>query len=189
MLTKRKWYALVSVSILILSSLACNLPTGASSVETAIPVPPEDPAAVETQISGAISTAISGGRITLELTEGQLAAAANDELLASGEDRIQNLQIRLDDGLMAISGEVNQNGMTLPLTVSVKIDVDSQGKPHTQIISGKLGPFSLPENILAQITTQFDQMLQNQLSATAQTLFVESIGIDNGKITIIAEIR
>ncbi len=188
MLTQRKWFAFAAISILILSSLACNLATSASSVETAIPISTDDPAALETQVSGAISTAISGGRITLELTEGQLTAAANEELQASEENRIRDLQVSLDDGVMVITGEVNQSGMDLPLTVSVKIDVDPQGKPHTQIVSGKLGPFSLPENILAQITTQFDQMIQAQLSANAESLFIESIGIDNGKITIVAHI-
>jgi len=189
MLIQRKWFAFAAISILIFSSLACNLATGISSEKTAIPVPTEDPAALETQVSGAISTAVSGGRITLELTEGQLTAAANEELQTSGEDRIQDLQVQLDDGVMVISGEANQNGMNLPLSISVKINVDSQGKPHTQIVSGKLGPFSLPETMLAQITTQFDQMLQSQLSANAESLFVESISIDNGVITIVAQIQ
>lgn len=189
MLSQRKWFALAAISILILSSLACNLPTAAGMAESAISSPTEDPQLLETQLNTALSTALSGGRVTLELTEGQLTAAANEELLQSGENRIKDLQIRLDDGLMTISGQVNQNGFDLPLNIAVRIRVDPQGKPHTEIVSGKLGPLSLPDNMLAQITAQFDQMLQTQLSANADNLFVESIGIENGKMTIVAQIQ
>ncbi len=51
----------------------------------------------------------------------------------------------------------------------MKINVDSQGKPHTQIISGTVGPFAIPDSMLEQITAQFDQMLASQLQADGRT--------------------
>jgi hypothetical protein len=189
MLTQRKLFVLLTLTALLASSLGCAFLSGNAATETPTPAVTEDPHAVETQVSAAIGTAESGGRITLEFTEGQLTAAANEEIQNQGETRISDLLIHLDDGVMTISGRANQNGLELPLTIALKITADSLGKPHTEIVSGKLGPFSLPDNLLTQITTQLDEVLQSELDANAQDLFVESIGIDNGMITVVAQMR
>jgi uncharacterized protein YpmS len=186
---QRKFFVVLVISVLLFSSLGCILAGRTAQIATPTPVATEDLTPLETQVESAVKTAVSGGRVTLEFTEGQLTSAANQELASQGESRIRDLQIRLDDGLMNISGQVEQNGLDLPLTISLKINVDSQGRPHTQIVSGKVGPFSLPQNMLDQITTQIDTMLQSQLDSSAQALFVESIGIDNGVITVVAQLK
>ena len=189
MIKQPKWLIVLVFSSFVFLSLACLGFSQGQSVETDLPLPNDDPGAVETQVYAAIATAASGGRIVLEFTEGQLTATANQELQSSGEQSIRDLRVALDDGLVTITGKVNQSGFDLPLTIDLTISVDGSGVPHTNVVGGKLGPFSLPQDMLDQIAAQFDQVLQDELDASAENLFVESVSIDNGKITIVAENR
>lgn len=186
-MSQRMLSVYLAIAAMLFFGLGCGLANRA--IPTPEPIATEDLTPVETQVGAAIRTAVSGGRVTLELTEAQLTSAANQELQNQGESQVSDIQIRLDDGVMEVSGQVEQNGLNLPLTISVKIDVDAAGKPHTEIVSGQLGPFSLPQNMLEQITAQFDTMIQSQLNANASSLFIESISIDNGLITIVAQIN
>jgi len=184
---QHKFYLFPAVSALLLAVLACNLPGAAS--------PGAEPAAtknlppVETQIAAAIQTAQSGGRVTLELNESQLTALANRELLSQGETEISDVRVRLAGGLMKFTGQVEQNGLGLPLAVSVQVGSDAQGRLHTRAVEGKLGPFAAPQSQLDQLSSQIDALLQAQLAAYAGSLFVEHISIDNGLLTITAQLR
>ncbi len=169
--------------------LGCWASLRSSEAVNDSPITTEENVPLETQIGAAIETAQNGGRIFLELTEAQLTSAAAEELSKQGDSGVQNLSIGLDDGIMKITGDVEQNGIELPLTILLHINVDPQGQPHAEIVSGKVGFFPLPENLMAQIQTEFDQILQAQLAASSGNLFVESVGIDNGKLTIVAQPR
>jgi hypothetical protein len=173
------------VLTIALSGLGCAL-LGKATSANPTPKATEDISPVVTQIIAAATSAASGEKIVLEFTEGQLTTIANQELQSQSEGALQNLRIRLGDGLMHITGDVNQGGIKLPLNIALRINVDNQGIPHSQIVSGKVGPFSLPQDMLDQTTSQLDLILQQQLDANADNLFVDSLNIDNGKITIIA---
>jgi hypothetical protein len=185
---RRKLIVTLFVLTIVSSSLGCAL-VGSTISETPTPVETEDISPVVTQISAAATLAAAGGKLVLEFTEGQLTTIANQELQNSGDGSLQNLQIQLNNGLMQITGDYSQDGLNLPLTVSLRINVDDQGTPHSQIVSGKVGPFPIPQTMLDQTTSQLDQILQQQLDASAANLFVDSLSIDNGKITITAHTR
>jgi len=189
MFYRPKRLVLLTIIIFILPALACKLTGFGALPPTPTPVSTAEMQAMETQLYSAAATAVSGGKVHLEFTEGQLTAAANNELQKQGETRIQDIQIGLQGGLINVSGLVNQNGLQLPLSLSMKINVDSEGKPHTQVVSGQIGVFAIPESMLSQITAQFDQMLTSQLQAQGRQLFIESLTIDNGKISIVAQMK
>ncbi|MCZ7553384.1 MAG: hypothetical protein M5U05_12495 [Anaerolineales bacterium] len=184
---QRKLSLFLPVIALLLAALACNLPGSASP--TAKPIPAGRLIPAETQIAAAIQTAQSGGRVTLELTENQLTALANKELPAQGETQVSNARIRLAGGVMEFTGEVQQNGLSLPLAVTVQVSADTQGRAHARAVAGKLGPFALPQSQLDQLSSQFDALLQAQLAAYAGNLFVERISIGEGLLTITAQLR
>ena len=181
------------LTLLMLSLLLLTMGCIILSQQTQIAAPTsstiEDPNAILTEVAAAAATASSSGRMVLELSESQLTAAANEEMKRQGFEDVQNVQVRLTNGLMTITGQVNQNGIDLPLVLALSISVDGQGIPYTQIQEGKLGPFPIPDNLLEQFNVQFDQILQDQISDFSDDLFVETISINNGKITIVAETR
>jgi hypothetical protein len=189
MFDRRKRVIFLTVIALILSALACSLVSPTALPPTPTPISTAEYKAMVTEVQSAVATAAAGGKVHLEFTEGQLTAAANTELQQQGETRIKNVQIGLDAGLLNLSGLVNQNGFEMPLTITMKITVDDQGKPHTQILSGKVGMFAIPDNMLKQITDQVDQMIISQLQANGGNVFIESLTIDKGKIDIVAQVK
>jgi hypothetical protein len=92
----------------------------------------------------------------------------------------------LRDGKMVITGDVDQAGLTLPLSVSLIFNIDGQGQPHSQVTEGTVGPFSLPDSYQSEITGQLDQALISQLNVTANNLMVDSLTIADGRMTVLA---
>lgn len=189
MFIRRKRVIILTVIAFVLPALACSLFRPGALPPTPTPVSTAEMQAMETEVHSAAGTAAAGGEVHLEFTEGQLTAAANNELQAQGETRIKDVQIGLNSGQVELSGLVNQNGIELPLTILMKITINDQGQPHSQVVSGKVGMFAIPDNMLKQITDQVDQMITSQLQANGGNLFVESLTIENGKMNITARMK
>ncbi len=181
------------VTILALSAFSCNLASVAARPST--PTPP--PVAVSTQavndlvnnVENAAATAVSGGSTTLTITESQLTSLAVLALQEQQQFQINNLQIRLHDGQIQISGQVVQGNLELPLSVALTVSVDSQGLPQSQIVSAKLGPLPLPQPILDQFTSQLDQAITSQFNAAGTNLVIDQIMISEGSMAITGHIR
>lgn len=174
---------------LLAASLSCNMPLPQEAEPTAVSAPAEDPKAILTQVSEAVASSESGGEIVIELTEGQLSAAANAALLDQGTQEVKNLQIDLKEGLATLTGSMNQGGVDFPLKIDLTIAVDGSGTPYVTIVDGKLGPLPLPQSILDQLQSQFDQMIQSQVRLAAGDALVKSIVIHDGSMLITAEKR
>ena len=123
------------------------------------------------------------------LTEQQLTSLAALEMQNAGNTDIQNLQIHLRDGLVKITGQVNQSGFSMPATIDVKINIDENGRPYSQVVSAKVGPFSIPEDMLDQLTSQLDSYLLDQISSNGKQLVVKQINIDDGKMTVVGTLQ
>jgi len=182
---------ILTILFLIMASLACSLSRATPApAPTLIPtISTQEALALETQVSSAVETAEGGGEVNLEFTQAQLTTLANQALQEQGETRVRDLQVGLDDGLIILTGQASQNGLDLPLSLSIRVNVDAEGQPEAEITQGKVGPFALPESLLEQFTSQFDALLNQQLSAAGGNLFVENILIDDGKILITAHYK
>ena len=104
MFNRRKTVIILTGFALILSTLACSLVSRTAAPPTPTPISTAEFQAMETQVQSAAGTAVAGGKVHLEFTEGQLTAAANSELQQRGETRIKNVQVGLNAGLMNLSG-------------------------------------------------------------------------------------
>ena len=186
---KRSFLLVLTIVVLVTASLACNLPLRGRKTPTPIPVNPASVEELATQVAAAASAAVSGDSIVLEFTEEQLTSAAALELQSQGETRLSNLQVFLRDGMIRITGTANQDGFDLPLTITLKATADSQGLPHSEIVEAKVGPLSLPQSIMDQFTAGFDQLLTARFAQEAGDVVIDSITIEDGKMTIVAHRR
>jgi hypothetical protein len=181
------------ITTLAASSLACNLggrlqktiPTP-TSTPVPVPVTTEAVRSLETEVSSAVATVQSGGPLSIQITEGQATAAAVMALQQVGENRVTDLQIHFRDGQIQVAGTASQSGVTLPLDV-VLVPRVQQGKPTIQILSAQVGPFPVPQQVLDQMTGQFDQLIQQQLDENGTNLVVQTITVDNGTMTVVAQ--
>ncbi|OGO32164.1 MAG: hypothetical protein A2Z16_02255 [Chloroflexi bacterium RBG_16_54_18] len=183
---------LVLMAGLLLATLSCNLVNLArfgSTEPSPIPVSSQSVDQLVTNIEDAMATASAGGTVTLVLTEEQLTSLAAMEMQNSGSTEIENLQIRLRDGLVKITGQVNESGLSLRAAIDVKINIDQNGKPYSQVVSAKVGPFPVPEDMLNQLTSQLDKYLLDQISTSGKQLDVEQISIEDGKMTVVGTLK
>jgi uncharacterized protein YpmS len=190
----RKLMIVLALAALFATSLACkaaqNL-TQPTPIPTKTPQPASSQAVGElvTQVAAAASTVAAGGTMTLEVTEQQLTSAALLAIQTQSDTPISNLQILLRDGQLKVTGSVSQSGFDLPLVVVMQITADANGHIQTKVISADVGFFSLPQSMVDQVSTQVNQMLLSQFNTTADAIFVESIVIADGKMTITAHKR
>jgi uncharacterized protein YpmS len=190
MSNRRNRVIILTLIVFVLPVLACNLFSRiAAPPATRTPVSTTEIKSMETQILSAEATVAAGGKVNLEFTEAQLTAEANTELQKQGESRIKDLKVGLQGGLVTLTGVETESGFDMPLTIKMKITIDQQGKPHTQVVSGEVGMFPLPEDMISQITSQVDQMITSQMQADGGNIFIESLTIANGKITIVAQVK
>lgn len=183
---------LVLLVSLVLATLSCNM---ANLARFGREEPPQVPVSTQaagqlvTNLEDALATASSGGIVTLVLTEQQLTSLAALEMQKSGSNEIQDLQIHLRDGLVKITGRVNESGMTLNAAINLKINIDGQGKPYSEVVSARVGPFPIPEDMLDDLTAQLDSYLLDQISQDGKQLVVKQITIDGGNMTVVGTLQ
>ena len=176
---------ILTISILLpLASISCL--AGSSSkppTPTLIPASTQAVDELEEEVQSAIETAQSGGPIQLVITEQQLTSLAVMAVQSNPDVNIKNIQVFLRDGQVQITGQAQSRGFDLPLSIVLEISVDDGGNPHSRAVTAQVGPFSLPDSMLDQITTQLDQALMNQV--IDRDMVIDSITFANGTMTII----
>jgi uncharacterized protein YpmS len=185
---KRSFLLVLTIVVLVAASLACNLPLRGRETPTPIPVKAASVEELATEVASAAAAA-SGDSIVLEFTEEQLTSAAALELQSQGEARISDVQVFLRDGIIRITGTANQDGFDLPLSIALRVTADGQGLPRSEIVEAKVGPLSLPQSMIDQFTAGFDQLLTTKFAEEAGDVVIDSISIEDGKMTIVAHRR
>ena len=131
---KRSFLLVLTIVVLMVASLACNLPLRGRETPTPIPVNAASVEELATEVASAAAAAASGDSIVLEFTEEQLTSAAALELQSQGEARISDVQVFLRDGIIRITGTANQDGFDLPLSIALRVTADGQGLPRSEIV-------------------------------------------------------
>jgi uncharacterized protein YpmS len=180
---------LAAISVLLLAALACNMPSSDASTPAPIPVTTEAVDQLEASLSAAATQAAQSDRVTIEVTEAQLTSLVAYGLAERGETRIQNPQVYLRDGKLTLTGDVTESGFTLPLTAVVAVTVDAAGRPQTQIESATLGPFPLPDELMAEFSAQLDQAVATNILPNSDKMVIEQITIAAGVMTITGQRR
>jgi len=187
MYKKRSVFIFIAVTFLILVNISCSLFNQKQSSYDGDPITgsKEDIQKLEKDLQKAIATLQSGGSVELVITEAQLTSVVATEMSSLASDTVTDLQIRLMNGHMEVSGAIEQSGLSLPMKILINIISDGNGNPQVNIIDASVGPLRLPLDTLDQFTNQLEQAVVSQLSNEDTGLFIESIVVANGYITII----
>lgn len=175
----------LAILSLIIASLACNF-RGSVSTPPPTPIPVSTQAVQEmaTEVVSAATQVAAGQPVTLEFTEQELTSAATLEMQKQNDYQVQNIQVRLRNGMIQITGDVSQSGLNLPLAISLKVTPDANGVPKATVVNAKVGPLPLPQNMTSEIEKNFNDTIESQLAAAGNNLRVDSITIADGKMTI-----
>jgi uncharacterized protein YpmS len=184
----------LAIASLLFASLACNFggfapPTAPTEVSTPIPVSTQAVQSLELTAQAAAQQAQTSGKVTLTMDESQLTSLVALELQKQSNPEITEPQVLLRDGQVQLSGNVHHAGMTAPMQLNMTVSADAEGKPHYQVVSAKVGPLPLPDSLLGQLTSQIDSAFNEQIGPEADKIFIESISIADGKMTIVGHNR
>ena len=94
------------------------------------------------------------------------------------------MQVHFKDGQVDISGTVTQQGLELPLTMTVLVSTNGEGGLQFKINSAKVGPFALPQSIQNQVETLLNQNLQNEIQNLTDKIYIDNVNVGNGVITV-----
>jgi uncharacterized protein YpmS len=172
--------------LLIAAALACNMPGPEQTTPTPpeiIPVTTEAAVQLEENLESAIQSFQASEPVKVEITEAQFTSFLTFQLAHIQEPKISAIQVQLDNGQVQVTGQVDQNGLSLPLEITFTISANQQGQIAYQIIDAKIGPLPLPQNITDQLT-QLDTSLWTQIDPNLEDFFIDNITIANGTMTI-----
>jgi len=176
MIPIRKFQVYLMISTLLLVSLACNYARRYSDppVETA-------PQSTMTIDDGQIDPQ---GKLRLVLDEAQLTSLISKELSSQETPTLRDPQVSLRNGQMVLTGKVQQSGLNADLEMVMEVGVTSDGRPDVSLISASVGLFSLPQNMLENLSAQIKSAFESKIAQGIDNIFIDSITIDGGEMVI-----
>jgi len=181
---RRSVFILTILAVLLLASLACNLPAIAisrSQTNTNNTPNTEPTLSTEPPVSNAPENSTP---FTIALTEGQLNAIIQQELGQQTSETIRDLQLRLQNGQIHLTGTVTQNGLNLPLNLAIEAGTNGQGGITFHVVSASAGPLPLPQSMRDQIEALLNQNLQPVINQLSNNMYIESITISDGVMNV-----
>ncbi len=170
---------------LAVAVLACNL--GKKAPPT---VAVSDQAVQDLQqgVATAVQGAINTGTLTLNISESQITSAVVLALQQKSDIPISDVQIHLRDEQIQLSGNASQKGMTLPVEIAVKVNVQDC-KPKVEIVSASAGPLPLPQEQLSGFLPMVESAITDLIaSSTVSNLCLTSLKIGDGTMTITGQV-
>jgi outer membrane protein TolC len=183
----KKLRFVLASAVLALAMLACRYPgLPGNLAQTEVPETKFATVAPDQPLLGVTP---SGASTTYVLNEAQLNSVIQKALAAQPDLPVQNLQISLQEGAGTITGTAQQNGFELPLSVTLGASVDGQGGVIFQVESASVGFLPLPQSMLDQLSNQINQAMRSEIARATGNVFVESISIADGLLTVTGRTR
>jgi len=171
---RNSFVKILLLAILLLASISCNL-VNLGQEETPTPVPP--PAQNPLPES-------SGAAFTYSLTENELNQYATVALQDNPDSYITDLAITLPDGLIDISGQVEQPPLKAQLHLLARPYVDGNGNIKVEVVEADLGPIPIGQEMLNTIAAYLEDLLKTSLDPVSGEYQIDSILITGQVLTI-----
>ena len=153
-----------------------NIPT--STPTTIVPTNTPIPTATSPIIS------IDDNSFKITITEEQATRYANKYSTEIKEPKVEDISVSFQNGTVAVTGKVEQSGLLLPFELEIKLTANGTIIPDYQIITAKVGPFNLPEEMVDQLATSLIINLQNNYLPKTSKVSINKIESSNGILTI-----
>ena len=181
---------LLSILVLILSSLACNMFIGGPEYPQAqVPVSTETAGTVEEQLKQAFEAAQQTGTLSFTVDEAQLTSLVALRLASDPESFLTEPQVLLRDNEIRIYGKAVQGYLQANILIALAATVDANGQPQITVKSVDFGPLPAPEGINNTISAMVNEAFTGALGPAATGFRLESITIADGLMTFTGRIK
>ena len=179
----KRWLLLAG---LLLVLLACTVNIGGPTPPA--PPPTIDPDAIAqlkaTWADAVANAAITNGKVTVTITEAQLAALLASKLAEDPDAFFQQPQVVLQDHKIQIFGVAKQANLVANVQMTVTVKVTKDGMPRFQLVSADFGPWPVPGGLLKGISEMLNEALTGKIVPSATGFRLEDITVADGVMTI-----
>lgn len=190
MKTRKKLILPIVPVVLILAGLACNLfPQVPEIPKETIPVTTEAVEDLQKELQEAAQVAQETGKISVSISEPELTSLLTFELQKQSNLPLTQTQVYLREGLILVTGIVQQEETSLPVSIAVAVSVTAEGRPSFSISAAQLGSLPLPQPMVEQFSAEMERAFQENISPRMGEMVIETITIADGVMTISGRTR
>ena len=171
------------LAILVLSSLSCNLTRLLGQA-----VNPE-PVVVQPDSSIQLPQSPSGQAFTFSVTESQINEYAAGAVSQGSGSPIKNPVVRLPEGLIEISGQVDQGIIQANIRLLARPFIDANGALKVDLVEADLGPIPLSSSMRDSISAYIEGLLTSYLGTVNASYQLNTILITGGVLTVAGQSR
>lgn len=190
----RRRLLLIWLVVFGFTGVACNFFSGRTGpvvsptviVPTAVPEqvePAPSSGSLEDRIGAAVDEFKSSGRFEITISEDELTGLVVRQLASQADPILLNPQVKLSDGQITILGQVEQMGLSVDGEIVMAPYVDVNGLPAVNIESMTVGPFTVPEEIQAQVSATVNDILVTNLIGK-ENVRINNIVIADGQMMV-----
>jgi len=145
---------------------------------------PSDVEGLEARAALAQALPQPGSLSSVSLTEQQLTSWLAMEMKNNPDLPLSNVQAYLRDDKIQIWGMVTGSADSTSALIMGNLVIDSNKKPSIDIESMQIGTQSIPDVLVSQMESWFNQMLLEKVEKQAPGLEIMNINVSSGMVTI-----
>lgn len=174
---------ILGLLVLLIASLACNLPGSKGTyLPTALPMSEAEAGQLEESMKATLAN--PGSEVTLTITQQQINAYMISQLVTQNMQLISDPVIVLTNNQIELYGKITQSGLAVTTKMVFQPRVGANGDPKLNLISIDLGGLPAPDSLKNQVETMIDDTLANYLQTGTTRFNVTSITIGEGQMVI-----
>ena len=173
------------VVVLILSALACNLPSRTTETPpTAVPLSSEEMQQFEDRLQATLENTTPGGEVTLNISEQELNSYIAAQLMAEPNQMISNPRLRFTDDRVELFAQVTQASLTADAMAVISPGISPDGDPQFEIESMTVGSIPVPDALMGQVEDLVDATMRDYLATNGASFKVSNIDVSEGQLIV-----
>lgn len=171
---------ILSVLLLFVVSVACNLPVNSLLGFKATPTAP----IIEPALEPFVVATTESNEVIITITEAQLNTILTEKLSANPDSILQQPSVTIGNDRVILHGKTIQSNIEVNMTVEMSVAINSEGTPDITVESAKIGPLAAPQFLKDSLNTLADEMLTGAIGPIITGARVERITIEQGYMVI-----
>jgi hypothetical protein len=175
---------------LLAATMACSIFVGGPAYpEETIPTATGTPVTLQEQLQQALSSVTETGDISFQVTEGQMTSYLAAKTAQQTDPVITDPRVYLRSGEMKVYGKAHSGIFDANVGMTVQVSVDTEGKPHFDIVQTDFGPVAAPQALNDALSAFIQETFTGWLGPVAIGFRLESITIGDGVMTVTGRIK
>jgi hypothetical protein len=170
--------------------LACQIDVGGpESPGAAIPVQPSEAEQLKSNWQSALNNAVENEQINILINEAQMTAFLAERISDHEQPLIRNPQVYLRDNQIQVFGVAERGILKANVLITVSPEITPEGEISFELSEASVGPVPAPSALKSTISAVLTEAFTGSIGSLATGIRISSLGIADGQMTIVGELR